>query len=197
MKKEIQISRMINILLKNFIIIICFALVISAVAFFWAGYKYNDLYESHAKLYVSKSNLTFDGNTLIDQSISIHDCIEIAKSEDILQKTSNNLSKQISTEQIEDNLEIKTEPETRVISIKYTDISKARSIEVVKCIKDETIQELDKVLTKERVVIIDNIHTKLIPISTKKTEYAIDGLVVGLLIGIIFVLIRHRDYYTD
>lgn len=192
----IDLSRMFNAIKANSIlIIVCggigllFSLVVS---FFMIAPKY----ESTVDILVNQKS----GNTAMQYNVQQADLQAINTYKDVLKK-SVILTPVIKEVKEEDNyqgtlddlkksVEIANQTNSQVISVTVTDKNAYVAADIANTIGKVFTQKIKKMMQVDNVTVVNKATVDTTPVSPKKKLNALIGLVLGLMVGVAFVVIR-------
>ena len=201
MREEISFSKIIDITLKLWWVVLIFAIIGSLVAYTVSTAFMTPMYRSIAKVYVSGSerqegtNLNINDVNLSTRLVTTY--IEILCGNEFLTEVAEDYNKKYGSGKssmnavaIKSNITMDSANDTEILEIEYKADSSEKANRVLSILLDKAQGEITRVMNGCKVSIVDNATIPLNPFSPNIRQNTFIGLVLGILLGVAVVLIR-------
>jgi len=191
---EIDIKEILGVLLSKAWFIALLGVIVGIVAFVYSKYVIAPVYSSTTKVYVltrqsSEANITY--TDLQTGSQLTKDYVELVKSRTVLTQVIDELDLSISTGELADMIDVAAATDTRIITITVnsTDVYEAQKI--ADCVRSIASVHICSVMNLEAVNVIDEADLPTGPSSPNVNRNAILGVLIGVILAMAIVVIRH------
>jgi len=202
--EQIDIKRMIEIVLDRIVSIVVITLIFGLLSFALSKYFITPKYESSITMYVNNRRSTsYDEESMETKTLSsditasqqlVPTYIEMLKSENVLQTVSDTVEKRTgevyTVRKIKEMLTAEAITNTEIIkvSIRTTDPAIAR--EIANAIAQVAPDKIQNFIERSDVKIIDGAKISNNPVSPNVRNNTILGALLGLVLSISFILLR-------
>ena len=195
LKDEINLVKILEIILKLWWFVLIFAIVAGVIAFSISSFLMTPMYTSTAKVYVSGSQTSSGAGTnyseLTTNTRLVSTYIEILCSDTYLNQVADQSEKyKISGQTIKNRITMNSANETEILEIKYADISPEKSRDILQLVLNNAPREIDRIMPGCRVSIVDNASLPTTTSSPNIKQNTFIGIFVGIIIGIAIIFIR-------
>lgn len=198
LKEEINLVKILEIILKLWWFVLIFAIIGGLVAFSISSFLMTAQYTSVARVYVdggaqkaTGSGTTYNELTTNTRLVSTY--IEVLCGDTYLNSISRKAKKQdynISGQQIKGNITMNSANETEILEIKYDDISPERAQAILQLILDNAQREINRIISGCQVNVVDNASLPTTTSSPNVKQNTFIGIFVGVVLGIAIIFIR-------
>lgn len=200
--EQVDIKRMIEIVLERIVSIVVITIIFGLISFALSEFFITPKYESSITMFVNnrRSNAdeimetkTLSSDITASQQL-VPTYIEMIKSNNVLQEVADVVEKKTgerySVRKIKDMLSAEAVSNTEIIrvSIKTTDTAMAR--EIANTIADVAPDKIQKFIELSDVRIIDRAKLSTTPVSPNVRNNTILGALLGFVLSISFILLR-------
>ena len=199
---QIDIKRMIEIVLDRIVSIIVITIIFGLVAFALSKYFITPKYESSITMYVNNRRNTIEesletkilSSDITASQMLVPTYIEMLKSDNVLQTVANTVEKKTgetySVKKIKNMLTAEAVTNTEIIkvSIKTTEAAIAR--EIANTIADVAPDKIQAFIERSDVRIIDRAKISTSPVSPNVRNNTILGALIGFVLSISFILLK-------
>lgn len=190
MEEELNISSILELFKKWFLLILLFVLICLGLAIFY-GYSSPIIYESTTTLYVepqvNSSIVDYEG--ILTNSKMIKTYKQIIKSRKIVNKVIDNLKLDISYDQLIDMMNISSVSDTEMLSITIKSEYYQQATIIANELANVFIEQMKIDMGIENIVVIDPAIDNLTPVEPNMIKLSLFGLMVGIIFGCIFAFI--------
>ena len=189
---DINLSKLLNIIRKNLIFIITFALCFLIAAFIVSKYFIPPKYSTSTKLYVdtSSESQTINLNDLNYAQKVVNTYIEMINTDNFFTEVKNNISLNMSLNDIKKSLTFKVVNNTEIFSITAkTDLPEKSKI-LADTASSTAVKTIEKLKQSADLNIVAPAPIPASPSSPNLKLNSLIGLISGLVISFIIVLLR-------
>lgn len=190
MEEELNISSILELFKKWFLLILLFVLIGLGLAIFY-GYSSPIIYESTTTLYVepqvNSSIVDYEG--ILTNSKMIKTYKQIIKSRKIVNKVIDNLKLDISYDQLIDMMTISAVSDTEMLSITVKSEYYQQATIIANELANVFIEQMKIDMGIENIVVIDPAIDNLTPVEPNMIKLSLFGLIAGIIFGCIFAFI--------
>ncbi len=200
MKDEINLVKVLEIILKLWWVVLIFALVMAFAAYSISTFLMTTKYKSEAKVYVSGSQMVSDrginASDINTSKLLVNTYIEILQGNAFLSSVADEFNRtndegwEITAGQLKSGLTMSSANETEVLSITYDDISPEKAQKVLNELLANAQDEITRVLNGCKVSVIDkaSLPTSVSSPNTKQNTFI--GMFLGIVLGIAIIFIK-------
>lgn len=148
---------------------------------------------SKAPLYQTSVTMMVTGNqggSLLTNQPLTKTFAEIAKSKEVAVAVAETTFNTLTSQEIQSKISIQTVPDTNLLKIIVTDVDPTRTVEIANAAAASTKTTIKKLLQEDMIKIIEKASLPLSPVQQNKGINTIAGVLLGLFVGIVFVLVR-------
>lgn len=195
MKDEINLVKILEIILKLWWFVLIFAIVVGVIAFSISSFLMTPLYTSTAKVYVSGSQTNAGAGTnyseLTTNTRLVSTYIEILCSDTYLNQVAGQSEEyKISGSSIKSKITMNSANETEILEIKYADISPERARDILQLVLNNAQAEITRIMPGCIVSIVDNASLPTTTSSPNVKQNTFIGIFAGIIIGIAIIFIK-------
>ncbi len=201
MREEINLVKILELILKLWWVILIFAIVGALVAFSISSFLITPLYTSNAKVYVAGSEKAVTtGVNINDINVSqrlVGTYIEILSGNSFLEEvatkynsTPEGLKAPVSAGKIKRNLQMSSANETEILQIKYDDITPQKAQTILKLFLEKAPVEIDRVIKGCQIRVVDYPDLPVAPSSPNIKQNTFIGLFLGIVLGVAIIFFK-------
>ncbi|MBR3932598.1 MAG: hypothetical protein IKJ68_01630 [Clostridia bacterium] len=195
MKDEINLVKILEIILKLWWFVLIFAIIAGVIAFSISSFLMTPLYTSTAKVYVSGSQTNAGAGTnyseLTTNTRLVSTYIEILCSDTYLNQVAGQSEEyKISGSSIKSKITMNSANETEILEIKYADISPERARDILQLVLNNAQGEITRIMPGCIVSIVDNASLPTTTSSPNVKQNTFIGIFAGIIIGIAIIFIK-------
>ncbi|MGB3159715.1 MAG: Wzz/FepE/Etk N-terminal domain-containing protein [Carnobacterium sp.] len=187
MEEEISLAELFAILKKRKIMILSVGLVMLILAAGFTFFIATPQYSSTAQLLVNRKTESTEGIQLTDINTNvqmINTYKDIIKGPVILKPVIDKLEMDLTTAQLSEKIEILTQDNSQVFSLKVTDESPFEAAKIANEVTTTFQNEIGNIMNVENVTIISEATPSNNQISPNNPLNLVIGLLVGLMLGV-------------
>ncbi|WP_414838630.1 YveK family protein [Carnobacterium sp. TMP28] len=187
MEEEISLVELFAILKKRKTLIASAGLVMLLAAAIFTFFIATPQYSSTAQLLVNRKTESTEGIQLTDINTNvqmINTYKDIIKGPVILDPVSKKLTSDLTPAQLAEKIEILTQDNSQVFSLKVTDVSPVTAAEIANEVTMTFQNEIGNIMNVENVTIISEAIPNENQISPNNLLNLVIGLLVGLMLGV-------------
>ncbi len=194
MKEEINLVKILEIILKLWWFVLIFAIIVGLVAFSISSFLMTPMYTSTAKVYVDGSQrpqgqgTTYSDLTTNTRLVSTY--IEILCTDNFLSKVAAESEYSTSSGYIKSNIKMNAANETEILEIKYADTSPEKARKILQTLLNNAQREIPAVMNGCRVNILDNASMPTSTSSPNTKQNTFIGIFIGIVLGIAIIFIK-------
>lgn len=190
MEEELNISSLLELFKKWFLLILLFTLIGLGLAIFY-GYSSPIIYESTTTLYVepqvNSSIVDYEG--ILTNSKMIKTYKQIIKSRKIVNKVIDNLKLDITYDKLIDMMTISAVSDTEMLSINIKSEYYQQATIIANELANVFIDQMKIDMGIENIVVIDPAIDNLTPVEPNMMKLSLLGLLAGIMFGCAFAFI--------
>ena len=192
MGETIGIFELIKLIKNKWYIVVLMSVVGFILAFVFSAYIINPQYESSISLLVSRSQTAEEPlqqgeiNTNIQMIRTYRDMIE---NPIVLGKVNEKLPEKISTESLYEKIEVQTQDDSQIFSIKVTDTDPERASLIANSVAEIFRENIDRIINVKDMVILSPAVPNYQSVSPDVKFNLIVGTIAGAILGIASILI--------
>ena len=190
MEEELNISSLLDLFKKWFLLILLFTLIGLGSAIFY-GYSSPIIYESTTTLYVepqvNSSIVDYEG--ILTNSKMIKTYKQIIKSRKIVNKVIDNLKLDITYDKLIDMMTISAVSDTEMLSINIKSEYYQQATIIANELANVFIDQMKIDMGIENIVVIDPAIDNLTPVEPNMIKLSLLGLLAGIMFGCAFAFI--------
>lgn len=200
--EQIDIKRMIEIVLDRIVSIVVITLVFGLISFALSRYFITPKYEASITMYVnnrrntaeeSMETKTLSSDITASQQL-VPTYIEMIKSENVLQAVSDSVEKRtgevFSAKKLKEMLEAEAVANTEIIKVSIESPDRVIASEIANAIAEVAPDKIQTFIERSDVRIIDDAKIPQSPVSPNIRNNTILGALLGLILSISFILLR-------
>ena len=187
MEEEISLAELFAILKKRMTMIISVGLVMLILAAVFTFFIATPKYSSTAQILVNRKTESTEGIQLTDINTNvqmINTYKDIIKGPVILDQVSKKLDTDLTTAQLSEKIEILTQDNSQVFSLKVTDESPFEAAKIANEVTTTFQNEIGNIMNVENVTVISEAIPNSNQISPNNPLNLVIGLLVGLMLGV-------------
>lgn len=203
--EQIDIKRMIEIVLDRIVSIVVITLVFGLVSFALSKYFITPKYESSITMYINnrRSTTSIDQENVETKTLSsditasqqlVPTYIEMLKSNNVLQTVSDTVEKKTgeayTVGKLKGMIEAEAVSNTEIIRVSVRVVDAAIAREIANTIADVAPDKIQNFIERSDVRIIDRAKISTSPVSPNVRNNTILGALLGLVLSISFILLR-------
>jgi len=195
LKEEINLVKVLEIILKLWWFVLVCAIIVGIIAFSISSFLMTPMYTSTAKVYVSGAQSVSGEGTNIGElttnSRLVSTYIEILCSDTYLKQVAAQSEKyKISGSTIKSRITMNSANETEILEIKYSDVSPEKARDILQLILDNAQGVIDRIMPGCRVSIVDHASTPQTTSSPNIKQNTFIGVFAGIVLGIAIIFIK-------
>ena len=200
MKDEINLVKVLEIILKLWWVVLIFALVMAFAAYSVSAFLMTTLYKSEAKVYVSGSQIAaergINASDINTSKLLVNTYIEILQGNAFLSSVAdefnrtNDESWEVTAGELKSGLTMTSANETEVLLITYEDISPEKSQQVLNELLANAQDEITRVLNGCKVSVIDKASLPVTASSPNTKQNTFIGMFLGIVLGVAIIFIK-------
>ena len=198
MKEEINLVKILEIILKLWWFVLIFAIVAGMVAFSISSFLMTPQYTSVARVYVDGGSQKAPGsgttyNEITTNTRLVSTYIEVLCGDTYLNsiaKKAGKLDYNTTGQQIKANITMNSANETEILEIKYADLSPEKAQAILQLILDNAQREINRIISGCQVNVVDNASLPTTTSSPNIKQNTFIGIFVGVVLGIAVIFIR-------
>ncbi len=199
MKEEINLVKIMEVILKLWWLVLIFAVIAGLVAFSISSFLMTPEYTSVAKVYVDGSKRAegagVNVNDINTNTRLVSTYIEILCSDTYLNSVAakakaEDIKYKLTGTQIKGKITMNSANETEILEIKYSDISPERARDVLQIILDNAQSEITRIMPGCRVNVIDSAVLPKTISSPNTKQNTFIGVFIGIILGVAVILIK-------
>ena len=195
LKEEINLVKILEIILKLWWFVLVFAIIAGLVAFSISSFLMTPKYTSTARVYVdggaqkaTGSGTTYSELTTNTRLVSTY--IEVLCGDTYLNSIAKKSDYNISGTQIKGNITMNSANQTEILEIKYADTSPEKSQEILQLILDNAQREINRIISGCQVNVVDNASLPTSSSSPNIKQNTFIGIFIGVVLGIAIIFVR-------
>ena len=198
MKEEINLVKILEIILKLWWFVLIFAIIGGIVAFSISSFLMTPQYTSVARVYVDGGSQKAPGsgttyNEITTNTRLVSTYIEVLCGDTYLGSISRKAKKlgyNVTGQQIKGNITMNSANETEILEIKYADLSPEKAQAILQLILDSAQREINRIISGCQVNVVDNASLPTTTSSPNVKQNTFIGIFVGVVLGIAVIFIR-------
>lgn len=198
MKEEINLVKILEIILKLWWFVLVFAIIGGIVAFSISSFLMTPQYSSVARVYVDGGSQKAPGsgttyNEITTNTRLVSTYIEVLCGDTYLGSISRKAKKlgyNVTGQQIKGNITMNSANETEILEIKYSDLSPEKAQAILQLILDNAQREINRIISGCQVNVVDNASLPTTTSSPNVKQNTFIGIFVGVVLGIAVIFIR-------
>ncbi len=199
MKEEINLVRIMEIILKLWWVVLVFAVIAGLVAFSISSFLMTPKYTSVAKVYVDGSQRRegagINMNDITTNTRLVSTYIEILCSDTYMEQVASraraeNSKYNVTGQQIKSNITMGSVNETEIFEIRYSDITPERAKDVLQILLNNAQGEITRIMPGCSVNILDSASLPKTISSPDTKQNTFIGTFIGIIFGIAVILIK-------
>lgn len=200
--EQIDIKRLIEIVLDRIVSIVVITLIFGLMAFALSEYFITPKYESEITMYVNNKRASVDNSMetkmltsdITASQLLVPTYIEMLKSDNVLQEVSevveDKTGKKFTILEIKKMLEAKAVDDTEIICVSIQDSNAAIAKEIANTIAEVAPVKIQEFIELSDVRIIDTAKISKTPVFPNVRNNTILGALLGMVLSISFILLR-------
>lgn len=203
--EQIDIKRMIEIVLDRIVSIVVITLVFGLISFALSKYFITPKYESSITMYINnrRSTTSIDQENVETKTLSsditasqqlVPTYIEMLKSNNVLQTVSDTVEKTTgevyTVNKLKGMIEAEAVSNTEIIRVSVRVVDAAIAREIANTIADVAPEKIQNFIERSDVRIIDRAKISTSPVTPNVRNNTILGALLGLVLSISFILLR-------
>lgn len=203
--EQIDIKRMIEIVLDRIVSIVVITLVFGLISFALSKYFITPKYESSITMYINnrRSTTSIDQENVETKTLSsditasqqlVPTYIEMLKSNNVLQTVSDTVEKKTgevyTVKKLKGMIEAEAVSNTEIIRVSVRVVDAAIAREIANTIADVAPDKIQNFIERSDVRIIDRAKISTSPVTPNVRNNTILGALLGLVLSISFILLR-------
>lgn len=204
-EKQLLLQQIKNIfkLFRKYIVIVVFVLILFVISGLVISQKFvTPIYESTTKIYVhpQSKNGSVNSDQMEFSKNLAGDCVEIVQSFYVLERALEEaqLSDQMSAEELQKQIYVATDYESRIIHLSVYDVDKDRAKKLANEISNALVVRAKEILGGDWCSVWDKAHVKDKPfypnVSSVIFESFLFGVMFLFLLAVILVIMNDRIY---
>ena len=198
LKEEINLVKILEIILKLWWFVLVFAIIGGIVAFSISSFLMTPQYSSVARVYVDGGSQKAPGsgttyNEITTNTRLVSTYIEVLCGDTYLGSISRKAKKlgyNVTGQQIKGNITMNSANETEILEIKYSDLSPEKAQAILQLILDNAQREINRIISGCQVNVVDNASLPTTTSSPNVKQNTFIGIFVGVVLGIAVIFIR-------
>ncbi len=194
LKEEINLVKILEIILKLWWFVLIFAIIVGLVAFSISSFLMTPMYTSTAKVYVDGSQRPAgEGTTISDLTTNtrlLSTYIEILCTDRFLGTVAGESNYNTSAAEIKGNITMNAANETEILEIKYADTSPERARDILQQLLNNAQKEIPAVMNGCQVKVLDNASLPKSTSSPNIKQNTFIGIFIGIVLGIAVIFIK-------
>lgn len=195
--KDYNLKEIFNVLYKRIWVIICSAIILAVAAFFITDIMFLPQYDSSTRMYVvvrKDESTTITASELQLGSQVIKDYIILTSSKSVVEKVIQNLSLQTTYSNLVKSIKVTNPTDTRIIDIKVSYKDPLIAQKIADNLRDTASDFAKNIMNIDRISVVEKASLSSLPSSPNKTLNTQIGGLLGLLISISVILFL---YFVD
>ncbi|XVG94922.1 YveK family protein [Eubacteriales bacterium KG125] len=192
MKKSVNVNLLIKVIVRKVWIVLLCAILLGG-----AGYV-KSIFESKSinanatsSIYIGHSSKSEYRQNL---DMGIQDCIEIAKSRNVLETTIKKLDLNMSIDELSGKYKVENITNSRIIRLSVNDNNRKNAIKIASTIQDIAIEKINEIDESTNAVVIEEARLSESQ-KIKQNNYLKKGVVVGAFFGLVILMFVYRKQY--
>ena len=194
--ENIELKRMIDILMNKKLIIVLILIVSTMVGYIYT-YKYTTpKYQSTSTLLLTpnsnsgKNTITTSDLTLNSELISTYS--DIAKKPKVLKQVIENLNLNMTEEQLANQIQVKAVSDTYIMEIAVQDVNARKAMLITRELANVLVKEIKQIYNLDNIEIIDEAQTAKSPYNINHIKdimmfFVIGGFIAGFYVMLIYM----------
>ena len=195
--KDYNLKEIFNVLYKRIWVIICSAIILAVAAFFITDIMFLPQYDSSTRMYVvvrKDESTTITASELQLGSQVIKDYMILTNSKSVVEKVIQNLSLQTTYSNLVKSIKVTNPTDTRIIDIKVSYKDPLIAQKIADNLRDTASDFAKNIMNIDRISVVEKASLSSLPSSPNKTLNTQIGGLLGLLISISVILFL---YFVD
>lgn len=196
---EINLIELLRVLVDKAVFIVCGALLIALIVYFFEAFLVTPQYTSSTTILVlaKEDNSRVDVNSLSVSSQLTSDYVQLITVRDVTEKAIRDLGltdedgNMMKHEALKDKLNVSRISDTRMITIKASDADPNLARDIVEKVRDIAREHIKEVVNAEAVNVVEQANVPDAPSSPHKVRDAAAGGILGAVIVSAIVVIAH------
>ena len=196
---EIDLIDIFRTLLDNIIFIVCGALLLALVVYFFEAFLVTPQYTSSTTILVlaKEDNSRVDVNSLSVSSQLTSDYVQLITVRDVTEKAIRELGltdedgNMMKHEALKEKLSVSRISDTRMITIEASDADPNLARDIVEKVRDIAREHIKEVVNAEAVNVVEQANVPDVPSSPHKLRDTAFGGLIGAVIVAAIVIIAH------
>ncbi len=195
MEREINISEILDLIVRRLWIIVVCVTVTTLISFFYSAYLVEPVYTSSGTLYVrnvqEKTSDKVDVNEINASKSLVGTYIEVLRSDTFTQIIADDVKLGYTADEIKGMLTMTALNKTEILKIQVANTNPAHTAIIVNSILTNADEEIVRVVEAGSVKIIDTGKTPKVPTSPNIPLNTITGAVLGAVISVLIIVSIH------
>lgn len=190
---EIDLREILFLLLDKMLLILLVSVIMAGVAFLGTKFFITPKYQSETRIYVRNQNeeATANANDYVTSNYITKDYEQLILSQPVLDKVIADLSLQMTSAQLKNLVTIENISDTRIIKIIVTDTDSYRARKIANALREASTVKIKEIMGIEEVKVVQEANLNDSPISPNVLKNMIIGFVIGMIVTIAIIVIRH------
>ncbi|MGE9896442.1 YveK family protein [Anaerovoracaceae bacterium SGI.195] len=192
MKRSVNANLLIKVIVRKVWVVLLCAILLGG-----AGYL-KSIFESKtinanatSSIYIGHSSKSEYTQNL---DMGIQDCIEIAKSRNVLETAIKKLDLNMSIDELSGKYKVENITNSRIIRLSVNDNNRKNAIKIASTIQDIAIEKINEIDKSTNAVVIEEARLSESQ-KIKQNNYLKKGVVVGAFFGLVILMFVYRKQY--
>ena len=198
MKEEMNLVKILEIILRFWWFVLIFAIIAGIIAFSISSFLMTPQYTSVARVYVDGGSQKAPGsgttyNEITTNTRLVSTYIEVLCGDTYLNSIAKKAEKfdyEITGQEIKGNITMNSANETEILEIKYADLSPEKAQAILQLILDNAQREINRIISGCQVNIVDNASLPTTTSSPNTKQNTFIGAFAGVILGVAVIFIR-------
>lgn len=190
---EIDLREIMFLLLDKLIVILLVGVLCAGLAFLGTKLLLTPKYQSVTSIYVMTKNeaSTVSANDYVTSNYMTKDYQELITSRHVMQKVIADLNLDMTVSELVSMVTVENKDETRILYITITDTDAVRAMEIANAVRSASAERIKEVMSIEDVNLVDEADLNPVQVSPNVFKNMIIGGILGMVLTIAVVIIRH------
>lgn len=190
---EIDLREILFLLLDKLLVILLVGALTAGITFLGTKLLITPKYQSETSIYVMSKNeeSTANANDYVTSNYMTKDYQELITSRPVMEQVIADLDLDFSVAQLKGMIKVENKQDTRIIAITLTDTNPERARKIADAVRVTSAVKIKEVMGIENVNVVEPASLSSAPVSPNVFKNMIIGAVLGMVIAIAVVIIKH------
>jgi capsular polysaccharide biosynthesis protein len=181
------------LLLDRLVVILLVGILVAGLAFLGTKFFITPKYQSETSIFVMNKNdeATVNASDYAVSNYMTQDYATLITSRSVMEQVIANLGLDYSVGTLTGMISVENVTDTRIIKIIVTDTDAEKAREIADAVREASATKIKEVMGIEEVNVVDNANLSSSPVSPNVFKNMVIGGILGVILAIAVIVIRH------